>query len=408
MTILIISPYLPHPLAGHGGGVYLFEMVRRIAALHDVTLISFADEQERRLAGDHLGLPVTVHIVPRKKGPVRSPGKAVTLAVTRVLQFARSLVRWEPYLAGKFHHRRMSDTIREVTSSRQFDIVQLEYAQMGQYAGDVRSGVTVLHEHDVILRTMHRYRAAARSPLAKARILFERCRWNSYERRMVRRFRGVSTLTRPDEMLLEWWTGRSGIAVIPPGVDSPPASAVGGNRDGNTLLFAGNLLQAPNDDAAVWLCSEIFPLIAAAHPAARLSIIGRSPSPALRRAAEDPRITLPGFVEDLSSQFLLAGIFVAPLRLGGGMKIKILQALAHGIPVVTTPVGAEGITGLTSGSARIARTADAIARHCIELLRDPDRARAMGNQGRMLVNENFSWSAVLERTTAYYTNLLTP
>lgn len=223
---------------------------------------------------------------------------------------------------------------------------------------------------------------------------------------MVRRFTGVSTLTQPDQMLLEWWTGRSGVAVIPPGVDSPPAPALSGSRNANMLLFAGNLSQVPNDDAAVWLCSEIFPRIAAAHPAARLSIIGRSPSAALRRAANDPRITLPGFVEDLSSQFLRAGIFVAPLRLGGGMKIKILEALAHGIPVVTTPVGVEGITGVTPASARIARTAEAVARHCIELLQDPEHARAMGNQGRSLVNEEFSWTAVLERTTAYYINLL--
>lgn len=406
MTILIISPYLPHPLAGHGGGVYLYEMVRRIAAIHDVTLISFADEHERRLAGGLSSLPVAVHIVPRRKGPVRSPGTAVTLAVTRAFQLARSLARWEPYLVSKFHNRRMSDAIRSVTSSRQFDIVQIEYAQMGQYAADVRSGATVLHEHDVILRTMHRYYAAAHSPLTKARSLFERCRWNSYEPRMVRRFTGVSTLTQPDQMLLEWWTGRSGVAVIPPGVDSPPAPALSGSRNANMLLFAGNLSQVPNDDAAVWLCSEIFPRIAAAHPAARLSIIGRSPSAALRRAANDPRITLPGFVEDLSSQFLRAGIFVAPLRLGGGMKIKILEALAHGIPVVTTPVGVEGITGVTPASARIARTAEAVARHCIELLQDPEHARAMGNQGRSLVNEEFSWTAVLERTTAYYINLL--
>jgi glycosyltransferase involved in cell wall biosynthesis len=408
MKVLIISPYLPHPLAGHGGGVYLYDMVRHLSSLYEVTLISFADEHERHLAPDLRSLRVKLHLVSRVKGPVHNLRAAVTLTALRGLQFTRSMLSWEPYIVCKFRSRTMARMIRDVTVSQPFDIAQLEYTQMGQYVSDVRSGRTILHEHDVVLRTVQRYFTRTRSPLSRAWYLLELCRLNSYERRMVRQFDGISTLTRPDALLLEWQTRNPHVKVLSPGVDLPSVSDGGGQRNPDSLLFLGNLTQLPNDDAAIWLCTDIFPRIVAEHPAATLTIVGRGPSRALLAAASNPRIKLLDFVKDLRPHLLQAGVFVAPLRLGGGIKIKILDALAHGCPVVTTPVGTEGITGLTSSSVLISRTAEGITRHCISLLENPARAAQLGLCGRDVVRENFSWDTVLARTTSYYNSLLHP
>jgi glycosyltransferase involved in cell wall biosynthesis len=406
MKVLIISTYLPHPLAGHGGGVYLYDMVRQLSTLHEVTLISFADEHERHLAPDLRSLHLALHLVPRAKGPVHSLRAAMILAGVRGLQFTRSMISWEPYIVSKFRSRKMARTIRNLTVSQPFDIVQLEYTQMGQYVSEVRSGRTVLHEHDVVLRTVKRYYSRTHSPFSRAWYLLEWCRLNSYEHRMVRQFDGISTLTRPDALLLEWQTRNPHVNVLSPGVDLPPISDGNGKRNPDAILFLGNLTQLPNDDAAIWLCTDIFPRIIAEHSAAMLTIIGRSPSRALRAAASDSRIKLLDFVKDLRPHLLQAGVFAAPLRLGGGIKIKILDALAHGCPVVTTPVGTEGITGLTSSSVLISRTAEGIARHCILLLRNPARAAELGQRGRDVVRENFSWNVILARTTSYYNSLL--
>lgn len=405
MRVLIVSPYVPHPLSGHGGGVYLYDLIRHLSTVHELTLISFADEHERTFVPDLSTLLKEVHIVPRLKGPVRDIGTAVRLAGIRGLQFIRSIVAWEPFVASKFRSRTMARTIREVTSSRHFDIVQIEYTQMGQYARDVQSGKTVLHQIDVLLRTMQRYTSAATSPFARAWYLLEWCRLGRFENRMARLHNGITTLTRPDALLLEWQTRNRRIEVLSPGVDLPVPPEAHTQRDSDTLLFVGNLSQIPNDDAAIWLCTDIFPRIAARHPAARLTIIGRSPSEALRAVAADPRIQLLEFVEDLHPHLFRAGVFVAPLRLGGGIKIKILDALAHRCPIVTTPVGTEGITGLTSASLCVSRTAEGLASHCIALLDDPGRAAILGQQGFDVVRTNFSWDAVVDRTTRYYISL---
>lgn len=406
MKILLVSPYLPHPLAGHGGGVYLHEMLKRLSTLHAVTLISFADRREMALAGDLSGLDLTIHLIPRRKGPFRSHADALFLLTTRVFQLARSIVLWEPYVVSKFRSRRMSRLIRSVTSADRYDIVQIEYAQMGTYAGDVRSGKTVIHEIDVVYRTMVRYFKEARSPWVRAAYYLEMCRWKRFEPAMAGHFHGVSTLTQPDRLMLERMTGLRSIEVLPPGVTTPAARGPIPAREPGVLLFVGNLAQEPNADAALWLCTRIFPRIAADHPGATLSIIGRYASPALRAAAGDPRITIADFVDDLRPHFLRAAVFIAPLRLGGGIKIKMLDALTHACPVVTTPVGAEGITGLSTSSVLIARTAEGLARHCVTLLRSPDRAAELGRHGQAVVAGNFSWDRIMEQTTAYYHSLL--
>jgi glycosyltransferase involved in cell wall biosynthesis len=406
MNILIVSPYLPLPLGGHGGSVYLYEMLKRLCTRHAVTLVSFADRDEMAMAKDLSPLALTTHIVPRRKGPSRSPGDALFLVVSRMLQMARSVLSWEPYYVSKFRSARMSRMIRRVTSDVQYDVVQIEYAQMGTYRGEVRSGKTIIHEIDVVFRTMLRYHREARSPLKRGAFFVEMCRWKRYEPAMAGRFDGVSTLTQPDRLMLQRMTGIRTIEVLPPGVETAPVPAPIPAREGGTLLFVGNLAQLPNADAALWLCTEIFPRIAAEYPGAGLSIIGRGASPALRAAATDPRIRILNFVEDLRPHFLHAGVFIAPLRLGGGIKIKMLDALAHGCPVVTTPVGAEGITGLDASSVRISRTADGLARLCVDLLRDPGRAAELGRRGQAVVGGNFSWDLIMQRTTAYYHSLL--
>ncbi len=359
MKILFISPYLPHPLSGHGGGVYLYDMLRHISRNHTVSLICFADARETKLAPDLHSLPITVQLIPRMRKTNRSIGETLALFFIRSLQLLRSVFLWQPYYVSKFRHRGMARAISKATTEQHFDIIQIEYAQMGQYVEHVKQGKTVLHLIDVAFRPAYRYYKEARSLLPKAALYLEWCRWVYYEPRMVRKFDAVTTLTAQDQMLLQRLTGLPRVEVLPPGVEIPAQAPAASGRDPCSLVFVGNLAQTPNDDAAVWLCSEIFPMVLESSPQTTLLIIGRSPSPALRSIAEkSARIKILDFVENLSEYLFQCSVFIAPLRLGGGIKIKILDALAHGIPVVTTPVGVEGIERIeffkhTSGTQSI-------------------------------------------------------
>jgi glycosyltransferase involved in cell wall biosynthesis len=385
----------------------MYDMLRHISGKHTVSLICFADAREMKLAPDLHLLPITVQLIPRMKQTNRGIGEVLVLFLIRFLQLLRSVFLWQPYYVSKFRHRGMAHAISDATTKQHFDIIQIEYAQMGQYVEHVKQGKTVVHLIDVTFRPAYRYYKEAGSPFSKAALYIEWCRWTHYEPRMVRRFDAVTTLTAQDQMLLQRLAGLPRVDVLPPGVDIPGKVPAASGRDPCSLVFVGNLAQTPNDDAAVWLCSEIFPLVLESFPQTTLLIIGRNPSPALRGFAEKyARIKILDFVESLSAYLFQCSVFIAPLRLGGGIKIKILDALAHGIPVVTTPVGVEGISGLDSSNIRVARKASGLATRTIELLNDPVKAESLGRRGQEAVSKHYSWAPIIQRTVDFYQHIL--
>jgi len=175
------------------------------------------------------------------------------------------------------------------------------------------------------------------------------------------------------------------------------------DRKKNTILFVGTFSHTPNVDAAIWLVKEIFPLVTKSYPGAVLKIAGKNPPAALRMAAQEtPGVEVLGFVEDLAALLRSCRCFVAPLRFGGGVKVKILHAMAHGIPVVATRIGSEGIEGLSADAILVGDSAGGIARHIGTVLSDDARAERLGKGGWNAMKANYSWNGVRNALTEIY------
>lgn len=403
MKILVVSPYFPHPRSGHGGGTYLYGVVSHLSRLHEVTLISFADKRERKLAEDLRNLSAQLYLVSREKGKQTSLLANLYLAVVRVIQLLRSSVLWEPYYVSKFSHPQMAHLITQVTKEQRFDIVHIEYPQMGQYVSFVRSGKKIWHDHDVAIRNTYREYRKAGSPIKKFVMIMECRRWLSHYRRLVPEFDHILTLTLQDEMLLRRVTRQMNISYLPVGLDVPEEIPRYEAREAESLLFIGTFSHHPNLDAAMWLCREIFPLVQQQFPRAILYIIGSNPTPSLQELAkQNPGIKILGFVEDVEVYFRRCSVFIAPLRLGGGVKIKVLHAMAQGIPVVTTKIGAEGIEGIGKNNILIANTAQGLVEHVCRLFRDRELAAMVGRNGYETVEHRYSWDSVLSRLENIY------
>jgi len=404
VNILIITPYLPHPAAGHGTGVFMHSLLQQIAPRHRITLLSFCDEEEERKAGALSALPVDLRIVRRAKGSQHGAAATAALALRRGLQLLRSIILWEPYYVAKWRDSRMAGLVRELTERTQFDIVQCEFAFMGQYAAFARRGATVLHEHDVTYRPAYRRYRQARTPAARAVLFLEWCRWARYERRLVPRFDHVFTVTEQDRMLLRRLSGSDRISYLPRGVDTGSARADDAARQPHSMLFIGTFHHQPNIDAALQLAEEILPLVLREYPDTVLDVIGSDPPPALTaRAAAEPRLRVHGYVADVAPYLRRAAVFVAPLRFGGGVKLKIIHAMAQGIPVVTTRVGIEGIDGITGDAVAVGSTPAALAGLICRFFGDPALASRTGAKGYATVARHYAWpqvAATLERQYA--------
>src|SRR5262245_62310364 len=181
----------------------MYGLLQNITSRHDITLISFCDRRELELAEDLKSLPLRFHAVPRGKGARRNPGWNIYLASTRLLQFVRSVLLWQPYYVAKFYHPRMARLIRRLTGDSSFDIVQLEMVQMAQYVGCSGKARRILQAHDVAFRPAYRRYRQARSGVARVLSFVEWCRWSLFERKMAGRFDRVITVTEQDKMLLE-------------------------------------------------------------------------------------------------------------------------------------------------------------------------------------------------------------
>jgi glycosyltransferase involved in cell wall biosynthesis len=382
MRILMAAPLLPHPAATAGGALVILGELEALARRHDVTLVSFAGASPADREGLETlrQLAVTVHYVWR--------GPAHGLAVLR--RRARLAVRWaaggDPLRALKFQDPAMQAALDEAARGSRFDLVHVEDSAMGQYRypPDVPS---VLTDQDV--------RASDEGPEAR--------RWRAYQRTVWRRFDRLQVYTERDAAGLRRLAPdlADRVRVNPFGVELGPATDSTVERDGE-LVFVGGFHHAPNVDAACWFVRDIFPLVQAQCESAHLTIVGADPPRAVRGLASE-RVTVTEFVPDVAPFLQRAAVVVAPLRRGSGMRVKLLQALARGKAVVTTPLGAEGLA--PDAPLRVASSAPDIAAAVITLLKDRVARHSLGHEARAFVAAHHSWSGFADRLAAIYREL---
>jgi len=406
MKILIITPYLPHPKSGHGGGTYLYHLLNNLSKRHHITLASFVDDRELALVNDLKQLPIDLHFVHRKKGRDKNFFSTFKVFITRALRLIQSVLLWEPYYISKFKNHQMAELVAHLTSIERFDVVQIEYTQMGSYVKFIKHGKTVLHEHDVVYRPAYRAYKNSKSVIKKLSLFLEWCRCAAYEPKMTKQFDYLLTSSEQDQNLLRRITGIDNIDFVPFGVDVAKCIPDFSIRKSNSLLFVGSFSHRPNIDSAFWLLEEIFPQLQKKFPATILYIAGANPPEQLRAlCANVSNVKLLGFVDDIIPYFRECGIFIAPLRSGGGVKIKILQAMAQGIPIVTTKVGIEGIEAIYPNAVLVGNTSQEIVNHIGNLLSDTRFSSLLGLKGWEIMNKYYSWESIIAKHEILYNNI---
>ncbi len=250
---------------------------------------------------------------------------------------------------------------------------------------DLPTVITPYESHSLYLQSAARQgdpRARLRLPLARR---FERFMFTPYDRTVV--------IAEADATMLYTLQPALNIDVIPIGLDLGPYPLVDAPREPSTLLFVGNFAYPPNQDAARTLVHEILPAVRQAIPGARLQLVGVNPPEWLRALASD-QVEVTGAVPDVTPYLARASVFVCPLRIGAGLKNKVLEALAAGIPLVGTPLSVDGIV-VRDGESALVAPVERIAAQTISLLRDEALRQRLSRKGRQLVEDRYSadWSA---------------
>ncbi|HTX48666.1 MAG TPA: glycosyltransferase family 4 protein [Caulobacteraceae bacterium] len=332
--------------------------------------------------------------------------------VTKRLMQVRSLASTRSFERLRVTVPALQQTLDRVLRARRFDIVNLEFSDLGHY--DLRQAPPgqkqpplVVDSHDIAYDLARQF---ARAGGSVSRRLYAGANWRKLQREELKVYRdadGVYVCSAADEQRVLDDVPGVCTAVIPNAADvdyyqprptDPPS-------DGRTVVYFGLLSTVPNVDAVVHFVRDIWPRIVEAHPEARCKIIGGRPPPSLQALA-GPRVELTGFVSDLRPHLAAAAAVVVPLRLGSGTRLKIVEAMAMGKAIVSTTLGAEGIEASRGRDILVADKPADFADAVNRLLAEPDLAARIGRSARRLAVERYGWSEAAQALEGFYRRIL--
>jgi len=378
MNILVLTPYVPYP-PNFGGSVRIYHLIRQLSRRHAVHLLTFREDVG---SGDLKGLEPccrSVTVVPR-------------IVAGKRRQQVRSLFSPRSF-QWRFHYNRdMQAAIDRVVCEQRIDLILVEFSQMAVF--HFPPGVpVVLDEHNVEFDVLDRM--AVREGGAFRRI-FNRVEAIKFRREELAAVRGAAltlvTSRRDGELLLRHVPGLR-TTVITNGVDCDHFARPDGPRHPDTAVFVGATHYFPNEDGVRFFLREIHEKIRAVRPGFRLAVVGGNPPPSLL-ACTSANVDVTGYVQDVRPYMWGASVFVVPLRMGGGTRFKVVEAMAAGVPVVSTRLGAEGIPAVDGRDLLFADEPEAFFRAVVRILTEPALAATLADNGLKFVRRHFDWTVI--------------
>ena len=389
--VLFVSPYPICPPT-HGGGLFMYYTLRELSRwceVHAIVMLDYAHQWE--------------------------PNQEL-LRYCRTVEFYVRTADLDPHLGSitphavsEFHKPEIKWLIQRQALLHNIDVIQLEYTALGQYARPFERVVCALFEHDVYFQSVGRALPFMSSHIDRLKARFEYLRAIRFELNLLPHCDHIQVCTEENKRYLASFLPRPGPRIgagLRAGIDTGIYPFPGGPRTPYTMLFLGSFRHTPNQVALEWFARYVLPLIVERLPQARLLVVGSDPPP--RHTFSDPAnaIDLLGFVKDIQPLFSSCSLFVCPIRSGSGVRVKLLEAFASGIPVVSTIIGAEGLGRVDGEFCALADDPAAFAAKAVQLLEDRALAEAMADRARKEVVDNWDMQVITRRLVETYRDLI--
>jgi sugar transferase (PEP-CTERM/EpsH1 system associated) len=392
MRILYLSlrfPYPPHS----GDKIRTYNILKHLSQRHSISFISFAQS------------PYDASYTGQIQ---RYCDQIKTVEFSKLRAYGNCLLYFsfaEPFQVVLWHSREMQRQVDEMMNRNGFDIIHVQFFRMAQYVTKYISKRKVLDSGDSFSLNLSRRSRLDRGlswPLLKV----EANRVKIYETEIARRFDRVTMVSPLDRDYLLSINGGIPMSVVPMGVDLEYYQPSHEEYE-LSLLFTGTMGYFPNKDAVLYFYSKVFPLIKNAVPNVKFYVVGNHPPKRLKRLMSRGDIVVTGRVEDVRPYFAKSAVFVCPLRSGSGMQTKILEAMAMGVPVVTTSMGFEALEATAGKHIIVADNAGRFAQEVIHLLKNKELRQSVAQNARKLVERKYGWPSVVKRLDMIYDNILT-
>lgn len=397
MKILFLAHLFPLPLDS-GGKIKSFCTLKTLAQHHEVRLLAYVrNELESAMLSEVRRVCAETDVVSLRRSAVRSAWDA----------FA-ALALGKSFVVARDFRRDMIEAFKKVLAEFEPDVVHIDHLQMAQFVdfGDSRYK-TVLDQHNVEYLIVKRMAETAESAVVRQYAQLEWPKLMRYELDVCRRSDLVITVSEQDKSTLHAMdSSLQNIYAVPIGIDVDAVPVVKRSSNTRNLLFLGAMHWPPNIDCVLWFYKEILPLIKAEIPDCIFTIAGQRAPKSVTSLASDPSVRVIGYVADQAAVAKDCSVFIVPLRSGSGVRVKILNAMAMGLPIVSTSIGAEGIEVEHGKHLLIADTPDEFAKSVVSVLQNASLADILGQNARQLVCERYSYEVVGKKLLSVYESAL--
>jgi glycosyltransferase involved in cell wall biosynthesis len=391
MKTLWVNSNFMHPTT-KGGQIRTLEMLRHLHRWHEIHYVAIANPAQPEG-------PARAHEYSSHSYPFRYAVPDKTSAAFWG-QLARGLFAPTPLAVSRFNPPGMRAFLEDLIRRERFDCAVVDHLAPTSYFPDLPHAIFFQHNVETVIWGRHVEHAA--DPLRRWYFGLQAARMFEYERRVSLAAGHIVAVSNTDAEVMRRIFGVTRVSEIPTGVNIEYFLPPGGGQEkdlspaeASDLVFVGSMDWLPNVDGVLFFVREVLPLIRRRRPECTLAIVGRTPPPKVAQLAEeDSRIRVTGTVPDIRPFLWSSLVSIVPLRIGGGTRLKIYEAMAAKIPVVSTTIGAEGLTVNPPIDIRIADRPEDFAERCIELLENGEDRTRLANAAWEMVNSQFSWEQV--------------
>ena len=399
MNVLFLSQIVPYP--PHGGVLQRgYNIIREIRKYNKVHLLAFVHpdvlktEREVQSAKIELGkLCESVEFFPLW---------VKQSSLNKYIGLSLGLFSSDPFSVHAHRSRSFRLGMERLLRKEKIDLIHYDTISLSQFVHAGGSIPKVLTHHNIESKLMERRAKVEKKPLAKIYLTLQARRLRNYEKKESPKFNVNIVMSGADGEELRNIAGNIEVAVVPNGVDTDYFIPAQGN-EGPSLIYTGGMNMFANRDAVLYFLNEIWPAIRAQEPNVKFYAIGQDPPPELVKIArDDPQVIVPGYVEDIRPFVAQASVYVVPLRVGGGTRLKILDAMAMAKAIVSTSIGCEGLSVKHEKNILIEDDPILFARKTIDLLKNQGKRMNLGRTARKLVESEYVWPVIGETLHQVY------
>jgi glycosyltransferase involved in cell wall biosynthesis len=372
-----------------GGKIRSYNILRHLARNHDVTLLSYFGGKKDSVYETEIQreLPGALTIC---------TGAPDGSALAQSADYIRRVFQSAPFAVSKFTHSAVQQALKSSAGAKQFDVAVCDFLSASLNFPDELETPTVLFQHNVETALWRRMAATEKNPVKRLAYRLEAAKMARYERRALGKFHHIIAVSDNDRRQMLAMDSNCRITVVPTGVDTqkypvaPPA-----NANPPKIVFTGSMDWEPNIDAIAYFCQDIFPHVRAEYPNALFQVVGRNPHPRVKQLASE-HVQVTGTVPSVAEYLRDATVVTVPLRIGGGTRLKIFEAMAMGKALVSTSIGAEGLDVQSGRDLILADEPLSFAGAIVSLIRDA-RLRQQYERAAARLAAQYDWSTIVQR-----------